>query len=170
MWFAGTGHERDLHFTVWESMRVWFHRLVCIGEKKKKPRPQAVWSFGILRQAVRWHSLHIRNSHFLSNLCGERTESAGLQALISPTLHSRLNVDQRRPWLDHKGGGIAVVRGKHQQLAGKWKVNAQLTRLCGWFLLQERLGRWESSSSLGLQEFFCGLQQSHCLHPLQRQS
>lgn len=124
-------------------------------EKKSQDPRSVVRSFGILHQAVRWHSLHARNSNFvLSNLCGERTESAGLPARVSPTLRSRLNAEQQHPWLDHKqakGGGIAVVRGKYLQLAGKWKVNSQLTRFREWFFnfaarRKGRKGRWGSSS------------------------
>lgn len=44
-------------------------------EKQSQDPRSVVRSFGILHQAVRWHSLHARNSNFvLSNLCGERTE------------------------------------------------------------------------------------------------
>lgn len=52
---------------------------------KRVPRHQSVWSFGILQQAVRWHSLHLRNtSFFLSSPYRERTESAELAASCFP--------------------------------------------------------------------------------------
>lgn len=172
-----TGHERDSHFTICENTCVWFHGFMCM-EKSQDPR-SFVWSFGIPQQAVRWHSLHIRNSYFVLT-CPGIEQSAGLQARISPTPHSRLNGDQQQRWQDHrqaKGGGTVVVVGKCLQLAGKWKVNIQLTRFYEWFFAARMTGKMREElvfpvqgSGVSPKASFCGLQIPHCLHPWQWQS